>query len=390
MKTCLVSLISDQTIPNILIATALHPDNLLFISTDSMEKKIKPLAILNCLSVLQMDYFNRNDKLIVPEDSIPDFYEKVIEWIKANRREYRFIVNLTGGTKLMSLAAYEIFKSYGAEMVYMPIPKNMYFPVHRPNDFISISTRLSVEAYLTAYNVSIENRNNLEESKHIAHGRSDITYFLFEHYRELEPLMQRFGKKLRSLKKKYLKAGFDFSIPYSVEKSVEKTLIDKLGFIYTAANISKRINASDWNYLRGGWLEERIFLAIESIMPKDASDICMGVNCKINGNQNEYDVLFTYKNILYVLECKSLGAPEGNENEIGGTINDFLYKLGALRQNFGLTPKGILATTSEKVLDARGCVKRHLVDRGNQFNTQIVPLLQITDPEEWFKENTFK
>ncbi|MBW2609526.1 MAG: DUF1887 family protein [Deltaproteobacteria bacterium] len=391
MKTCLVSLVSDQTIPNILITAAIRPDYLLLLSTASMEKKNKSQAILNCLSILNMDYHNHSSKIIVPEGSVPDFYEKVIEWLKSNRNYYQFITNLTGGTKLMSLAAYEIFKSYGADMVYMPIPKNLYFRVHRPNDPIPVPIRLSVEAYLTAYNVSIENRKILDELKQEAHDRKHTTYFLFDHYKEIEPLLQQMGRILRSLKRKDVKKGYDFLMNYLPESPVEKNLLGKLGFAYAGGAISKRIDASDWNYLRGGWLEERVFLAIESILPGDNSDICLGLHCRINGNDNEYDVLFTYENILYVVECKSLKAPMGSEKqERGGTINDFLYKLGALRQNFGLTPKGILATTSNNVLDKNGNIKPHLLERGKLFNTQIVPLRQISDLEGWLKEKIMK
>ena len=319
MKKCLVSLVSDQTIPNILITSSLRPDYLLLISTASMEKKNKSQAILDCLSILQMDYLKRSNRIIVPENSIPDFYEKVIEWIKVNRRRYKFIVNLTGGTKLMSLAAYEIFKNYGAEMIYMPIPKNTFFPVHRPNDCVPILTKLSVVAYLSAYGVTISNQNNLEQLKRTAHSKRDTTYFLFENYKELEPFLQKIGGKIRSLKKKQAKKGYDFSFSYEIKKPIEKKLLDRLGFLYTDGLASKKIDAFDWNYLRGGWLEDRIFLALESILPKDASDICMGVNCKIRGNDNEFDVLFTYNNTLYVVECKSLRAPEGGDKiEMGG------------------------------------------------------------------------
>ena len=384
-------MVSDQTIPNILITTALCPDYLLLISTESMEKKKKSQSILNCLSVLNMDYRDRSTGILVPEGSIPDFYENVIDWIKVNRNQYKFIVNLTGGTKLMALAAYEIFKNYGAEMVYMPIPENIYFPVYRPTDTVSVPMRLSVEAYLTAYGVSIINRKDLENARELAHSRKASTYYLFENYKDLEFLLQHMGKKLRTLRRKDVKSGLYFSMVYQIEKSVEKNFLSQLGFVCANGSVSKRVYTSDWNYLRGGWLEERVFLALESILPRDDSDICLGVQCAVNGNDNEYDVLFTYKNILYVVECKSLESPIGNGNQIkGGTINDFLYKLGALRQHFGLTPKGILATTSNKVLDKNGDIKSHLVDRGRQFNTQLIPLWQVSDPEGWLKERLMK
>ena len=41
MKTILISLVSDHTIPNILAIHHFKPDDLLFISTTAMEKKSK-------------------------------------------------------------------------------------------------------------------------------------------------------------------------------------------------------------------------------------------------------------------------------------------------------------------------------------------------------------
>jgi len=389
MKTCLVSMISDQTIPNILVASEIKPDHLLLISTESMEKKGKSDAILNSLHILGMDYKDRNDRIIVPENSIPDFHEKVIEWIKANRKNCKFIVNLTGGTKLMSLAAYEIFKIYGAEMVYVPIPENLYFPMHRPNEIVTVPLRLSVEAYLAAYGVSIKNLKDLDAKKQAARMRKETTYFILDNYKELEALLQKMGSVLRDLRKDAVKKGYNLSFDYGVRSSCERNLLDRMEFDYKDRVVSKKIDVKDWDYLRGGWLEERLFLALESVLP-ETSDISLGIQSQVDGNPNEYDVLATFENVLYVVECKSLQAPEGSEKEVGGTINDFLYKLGALRQNFGLTPRGILATTSRNVLDERDRLKRHLEDRGRLFNTRILPLWQIEEPEGWLKENVFK
>ena len=49
MKTILVSLVSDQTIPNILAIHYHKPDELLFISTPAMEKNGKTACILKAL-----------------------------------------------------------------------------------------------------------------------------------------------------------------------------------------------------------------------------------------------------------------------------------------------------------------------------------------------------
>jgi len=388
MKTCLVSMISEQTIPNILVISAIKPDHLLFISTESMENKNKSGAILESLFVIGMDYRDKTEKLIVPENSIPDFHEKVMEWMKNNRKEYEFIINLTGGTKLMSLAAYELFKSYGAEMLYMPIPRNEYFPLHHPEQSTQILTRLSVEAYLAAYGAKVNNLCRVTATKAETRARRNITCFIFKNYKELEPLLKRIGIILRGQKEDHVKKkGCEFTITATVESSSEKTFLKMMGL--NDNSIPNKVDYSTWNYLRGGWLEERLFLALEAVLPSSA-DICLNIICEVNNNKNEYDVLAVHENVLYVVECKSLQAKEGDENNVrSGEINEFLYKLGALRQVFGLTPKTLLATTSEDIL-MKGEVKTNLIERGRLFNSQIIPLWQVKDLEGWLKDNVFR
>ncbi|WP_419470278.1 hypothetical protein [Candidatus Kuenenia sp.] len=56
MKQMLVSLVSEQTIPNILAIHHFRPNELLFISTKVMEYKGKTSAILNTPDMLGLKY----------------------------------------------------------------------------------------------------------------------------------------------------------------------------------------------------------------------------------------------------------------------------------------------------------------------------------------------
>ncbi|HAX98987.1 MAG TPA: hypothetical protein DCY12_08925 [Candidatus Atribacteria bacterium] len=386
MKTCLVSLVSDQTIPNILVAAHFKADYLLFISTAKMEKKNKTQTILATLALRHLDYSARHNKLEVSEDSIIDFQNKVSQWLSRTQEEYQFIVNLTGGNKLMSLAVYDFFKELGSDMVYVPIPENRYlspFPKLRPKPSGLLEDRLTVVEYLTACSLKIPRISDLETVKENAFHRKDLTQFLFSHYREVKSLLRWFCDKLRSVKENQIKRGYDFSESFAVENKYQKKLIDGLGFQYDGSQLSKKMYKSEWHYLRGGWLEERLFLAIRDSLPQSA-DVQIGVEFEdISGNKNEVDVLFTHENILHLVECKSLDSPEGSEDRIG--VNDFLYKLGVLRQNFGLTPKAFFASTSEN-LYKEGNVKRSLTERAKQQGSEIIPLLQTPDLEEYFRK----
>ena len=173
---------------------------------------------------------------------------------------------------------------------------------------------------------------------------------------------------------------------FEIENQPQAEFLSMMQFEFDGAEIRKTINEEDREYLRGGWLEERLFLAVDAALP-GGKDIHMNVMCEDPfGNRNEFDVLFTLENVLYLIECKSLGAPEGGENDVAASINTFLYKLGALRQNFGLTPRAFLATTSPDILDSQGNVKAHLIERGKQFSTEIIPLLLTNDLEQFFQQ----
>ena len=84
------------------------------------------------------------------------------------------------------------------------------------------------------------------------------------------------------------------------------------------------------------------------------------------------------------MECKSLDPSEGKEDKIG--ITDFLYKLGALRQHFGLTPRAFFASTSDNLYDEKGNVKFNLTDRAKQLDIEIIPLLHTSDLEGYFQK----
>lgn len=389
MKRCVVSLVSDQTIPNILIAAHYRPDHLLFLTTRSMEDRGKSAAILQTLALRGQDYGARHQKIEVAPDSIVDLQNKIAEWVRHNSEDFHFIVNLTGGTKLMSIAAYDVFMDFGSEMVYLPIPRNEIltpFPKRRPRQPVAFAERLSVQEYLTAYGFKIGNRSKLEPYQDRCRSRKDVTHFLFAHYQNIQPLLKALGAVIRPLKKHVLKRGYDFKMRFEIENQPQAEFLSMMHFELDGTEIRKTIKEEDWEFLRGGWLEERLFLAVDAALPS-GKDILINVMCEDPfGNRNEFDVLFTLENVLYLIECKSLGAPEGGENDVSASINTFLYKLGALRQNFGLTPRAFLATTSPDILDSRGNVKAHLIERGKQFSTEIIPLLLTNDLEQYFQQ----
>jgi len=387
MKTCLVSLVSDQTIPNILVALHFRPDFLLFFSTKKMEEKVKTKAILDTLLMRGLDYTSNYHVFQVNENSLLDLQQQFIDWTAKTGDAYNYIVNLTCGNKLMSLSAYDLFKEYEATMVYVPIPRNEFlipFPKHRPKEPTLLKERLSVEEYLTAYGFSINNKSKTIKNFQKAKERRKITEFIINRYEVLQELFYTFIQDLRELIKKFPKNGYAYSLGKTLKNDSEREMLKLFGFGYENGKFIKNLDKSECRFLCGGWLEEYVYIAVEEALGIKGN-VMIGVEAiDRKGNKNEFDVIFTYENSLNLIECKSLDPGEGSEFKVG--IIDFYYKLGALRRNFGLTPNAYLATTSKEVYDQTGNIKPHLIERGKQFNITLVPYDKLKNIKDFLSK----
>ena len=378
MKTILISLVSDQTIPNILAIHHFMPDELLFISTTAMKKKNKVPDTLKALNRLGLEY--KNNSVIVREDSILDCHKKIGKWIEG-KEDAEFMVNLTGGTKIMSIAAYEFFKDYSSKMIYVPIPKNEFivpFPKKRPCDPVKLDLRLRVIEYLTAYGLTVLNESHSNSCLKEAIKRKELSEWIAGNYDNLKNLLKWLCGILRDCrsKKQFILKGEFFGA-----SSEEKQLLSKLNFTYNEGVALKKLNKSEINYLTGGWLEEFCFVKVSELVDQGIDDAVIGLQIKNRlGRDNEFDIMFTKDNSLYFIECKSL-----DQNEDKKT--DALYKIGALQKGLGLKIKSFLVTTSPHILKTDGTIKKSIEERAEQFKTTIVPLSSVSQFGEILEQN---
>lgn len=116
-----ISLLSDYLIPNLLLIKEFKQecDKLVFITSSPMEKKKKSYWLEMALQ-LPVDSV---EKIEVIEDD----YEKIKDRLtdKSFSQGDEYILNLTGGTKVMSLAVFDYFKSFNAKFYYVPVGKNV-------------------------------------------------------------------------------------------------------------------------------------------------------------------------------------------------------------------------------------------------------------------------
>ncbi|MEA3222951.1 MAG: DUF1887 family CARF protein, partial [Thermodesulfobacteriota bacterium] len=266
-----------------------------------------------------------------------------------------FFVNLTGGTKLMSIGVYNFFRNKQGSIFYMPIGKNLYrkiFPDVKKKEK-PINYRVNIEEYLTSYGVEIIDKQSINPLLR----SSGYTRRFFEYY------IQAPSSDIDLL---------DSLRPYRSKNKVTIDKIDGLAVFLQRLNFDPyspgRLTKAEIKYLTGEWFEEYVYSWLKSGLKLSEDAIVDSIQIKRKDAQNEFDVMFTYNNALYVIECKTSVFDKQDNRYI---INETMYKLAALRMNFGLFAKAYLFTLSECGED-RGKIQQIHMDRSEVLNIKIL------------------
>lgn len=336
MSKILVSIISDQTIPNVLVIKDMqgHYDDLLFITTDYVEKKgLDKWVELGC-GIKESSV----TRIKVVEDDLNDIRNKLKSLDLENTQ---YVVNMSGGTKIMTIGVYEFFAKNNNKIIYVPIGKNSISEVF-PNCSIAqipIKYRLNLMEYLTSYGLHYEPSRQLLKP-------ADFTKRLF--------------KSLKS-KKFNLKNEELIHNAHSFEDNNDKA------------------------FFSGSWFEEYIYSKVMDDFKLETAYIGLNVqlrrdNCSTT-HDNEYDVVFVKNNELYVIEAK---VSVGNEKYIKDNLEKYMYKLAAITRDFGLRVHSAIFTLS----DTKSLLKGKF--EGVQSRQKILGIKTISDKQFFIKNESLK
>jgi hypothetical protein len=157
--TYLISLISEHLLPNFLLAKefAGKYDRHIFITTERMGKLSMTARLCKALGVDKKDV----KIVVVSEDDLPNCRDKLqSENFSANNK---YIVNLTGGTKIMSIATFQHFFKLTDEFYYVPIGTNKIETVKTGEDF-PLNYRVNVKEYLSLYGLDFTNETTVKQN----------------------------------------------------------------------------------------------------------------------------------------------------------------------------------------------------------------------------------
>jgi hypothetical protein len=340
MGRILISLISDQTIPNVLFIKEYEGqvDSYVFVTTDKMETQGKLLWILKATGITAEQY----QKAIVIEDDLISI-DRTLNALNLTYED-DYILNLTGGTKIMSIGVYNYFLHRNSEIYYIPIGKNIsrkIFPPVQQREF-PITYRTDLITYLTSYGIEVINADAIN---HLSKSETFTKLFFDRNYSKNKELKNLFDYKENTKRDSCIRVELPNLFKW----------LEQIDFPFESRGI---LSKKEIFYLSGGWLEEYTYTKIKTVLNLSDKDIGLNISIKRQKVSNEFDVMFVLNNTIYVFECKT-----------GLTRKDLyeeaVYKLAALRKDFGLFVNSYIVTMTE----IRNTFWK---DRATLFNIQLL------------------
>jgi hypothetical protein len=282
------------------------------------------------------------------------------------------VLNATGGTKPMSIAAYEVFRDLELPIFYVH-PGNDHlvwmFPKGRAS--FDLEDRVKLEAFLQVHGARVD--GDLL--------RSGIPAALRELGTELVRDVERLERPLATLN--YLAAMADNGLSVTLdERQLRDRELEQLLRRFADAGAlqerGKRLVFPDEAarfFANGGWLEEYVFGVVQGIRREvpEIQDLARSVEVYRGSGakavQNELDVAFLADNRLHIVECKTKRFKNAGANGPGA---DALYKLDTLAPLLGGPRARAMLVSFQPLSDAnqrrarelsiRTCVGRELHD----------------------------
>ncbi len=364
--TLITLLVSDQTIQNVqflkwYFSRQKQTVDILFISTEKMEEKKKSLNIITALECSETHIANW--KVIkVEENNVDDVYQK-LDGLFSGWQHESFILNMTGGTKLMSLAAYTYFQDKkDIQIFYQPIIQNLQriYPEYQE---YSIPDFITVEEYMKAHGIDFKYDNFC--LKDYDYNKTIYKNVIEENREGIKQLVS--FQNVKPFKKKIdeKKVLNFFMIDEKSLVTKEGKLLDKALIIKTLENFGYNPSAvygSTIRYITGGWFEEFVYQKIKAELNLADEKIALNVRIEKEKDTNELDVIYIKDNRLHYIECKSF-IDEKDDKDL---LNQTLYKSQAIiKSKFGLNAKSYLYTQSV-------ITKESALYRAKEFDIEIV------------------
>jgi hypothetical protein len=366
-------LISDQAVPNI---------------TPILDERFRPREIIMLVSQDKQQQADQLERIYRPRGiqtkrwaidnpwDIEYIRDRVMELMEDYEQE-DIALNATGGTKPMSIAAYEVFRSLDKAIFYIHPEKDRLIwlcPENRASTDLADKIKLKefIIAY-GAYDVSIGHRVGVKPE-------------LRELTEELINNIKEYSEKLTDLN--YLAGTASRQQLVSPEIGKDKRgdhvfwrLIDVFEQAKLLRHEDNRLHFPDEQarfMVNGGWLEMHTYACCLNIKKHcRIQDVARSIEVSYQQGKrlvtNEIDIGFLRDNRLHLIECKTKVFSGNNAKHDEGA--EVLYKLDSLRKKIGGNQTRAMLVSVKKM-------QKHHRDRARELNIQTCVYDELTNLEQ--------
>lgn len=340
-----VCLVSDQAVPNFVpvLDKEFRPQDVVLLVTERMKVKADVLEKVlreRCgVKVQQLGLADEYDMGSVTEQ---------VFGLLCDVEKERVALNVTGGTKLMAIATYGMFKDAGYPAFYFTANSNEVLLLDDNQRLMLQPPKIKIEDYLALHGYPV--RGVLQ--KQIRQAWFGLAGELVRAYTSLADELAALNYEI-SLAAEKNRQALVCEMPKARDKHNMAHFLGLLADLGLASEKNGKLVFADMEarqYVGGGWFEDYVFQTAKSL--PNVQDIALNVQIE-NANShtyqhNELDIVLLVNNVLHVIECKTANftRPEAKAEEI-------LYKLESLKKLGGLRTRAMLVSYRELLPQSR-------------------------------------
>ena len=288
-------------------------------------------------------------------------------------------LNVTGGTKLMAVAAQEVFRSEGKPVFYVNVESDEVLVIGERAVSQPLRAKLKVHEMLRAHGYSV----TTQDQPQISRDLRDLTARLIDHVATAGRALGLLNALARAARDNNLRVELNPDQQGSRPLSDIVALFADAGLLRQQGNVLIFKNEESRFFANGGWLEAHVFEALQSLRSQveGLSDVAMGVRVSFAGgtgkpqgnDKNEIDVAFLYRNSLHLIECKTANLAQAGSGD-DSKATEAIYKMESLLKLGGLRTRGM-------VVDYRGELAKSEANqkRAAEAGIAIVSGVQLKD-----------
>jgi len=332
-------LVSAQPVPNLtpLLDDAVKPRRVILLVSPDMRQRADWLEAIIKIKGIKTERWSINDAW-----DIEHIRDRVLELI-SHYQDDSIALNATGGTKPMSIAAYEVFRAFDKPIFYVHPDHDRLIWMHPNNQPAhELADRIKLKEFLRGYGATVTRQGS----------RQGVKPELRELTQTLIDNIQAWAKPLSVLNYYAAKAEPSLGVTLDGKHQNYHELFELIehfadgGLLEFNGHRLRFPDEAARFHVNGGWLEEHVYGLCLNLKKRLAlQDIARGLEVErgyLNPPvKNELDIAFLKNNRLYLIECKTHSGKSGD----GGKNADALYKLDSLKDLVGgLQAKAMLVS----------------------------------------------